>query len=249
MTRTIIVDDEVTARAALKGELTQYCPQLEIIAECSGMHSAVETINKLKPELVFLDIQLGDGTGFGVLEKLEWKNARIIFVTAYDEYAVQAFKVNATDYLLKPVDPAELTAAVDKALQKNISVNEYAVLGAMMEQRTSSLNEKIAIPQTKNIVICNRGDIVRIEALQGYSRIFMASGEKILSSRLLKDFEEMLHPHGFERVHHSYLVNLAHIRKFSTADGITLMMSDGETIPVSQRKKMSLLKLLEHISI
>lgn len=249
MIRTIIVDDEVTARAALKSELAQYCPQLNIIAECSGMSMAVETINNLKPELVFLDIQLGDGTGFGVLEQLEWKNCKVIFVTAYDEYAVKAFKVNATDYLLKPIDPGELTTAVKKALQNNQPAPDYAALGAMAENRTSTLNEKIAIPQTKNIVICNRGDIIRIEALQGYSRIFLSTGEKILSSRLLKDFEELLHPHGFERVHHSYLVNLAHIRKFSTADGITLMMSDGESIPVSQRKKTSLLKLLEHISI
>ncbi len=248
MIRTIIVDDEVTARAALKGELEQYCPQLEIVAECTGMHQAIATINELKPELIFLDIQLGDGTGFGVLEQLEWKNARVIFVTAYDEYAVKAFRVNATDYLLKPIAPGELTAAVKKALENKQPVN-HAALGVMIENRMGTLNEKIAIPQTRNIVICNRGDIVRIEALQGYSRIFLANGEKILSSRLLKDFEEMLHPHGFERVHHSYLVNLSHIRKFSTTDGITLTMSDGENIPVSQRKKMALLKVLEHISI
>lgn len=249
MIRTIIVDDEVTARAALKAELAQYCPQLDIIAECSGMQHAIKTINELKPQLVFLDIQLGDGTGFGVLEQLEWKNSRVIFVTAYDEYAVKAFKVNATDYLLKPVDPGELATAVKKALDNNKQPADYSALGVMIDNRMGTLNEKIAIPQTKNIVICNRVDIVRIEALQGYSRIFLANGEKILSSRLLKDFEEMLHPHGFERVHHSYLVNLAHIRKFSTADGITLTMSDGEQIPVSQRKKMALLKVLGHISI
>jgi two-component system, LytTR family, response regulator len=249
MTRTIIVDDEITARAALIAELAQYCPELHIVAECSGMHAAVETINKLKPELVFLDIQLGDGTGFGVLEQLEWKNCKVIFVTAYDEFAVKAFRVNAVDYLLKPIDPGELTLAVEKAMRKDRTAPDYTGLGTVIENRDNMLNEKIAIPQTKNIMICNRKDIIRIEALQGYSRIFLSSGEKILSSRMLKDFEEMLHANGFERVHHSYLVNLSHIRKFSTADGITLTMSDGETIPVSQRKKMALLKLLGNISI
>lgn len=249
MTRTIIVDDEVTARVALRAEMLQYCPQLEVIAECSGMHNAIETINRLKPELIFLDIQLGDGTGFGVLEQLEWKNSKVIFVTAYDEYAIKAFKVNATDYLLKPIDPNELTTAVKKAMEKNHLNAEYNGLSSLMDNRVSILNDKIAIPQTKNIIIVERKEITRVEALQAYSRIFLTSGEKILSSRLLKDFEELLHPHGFERVHHSHLVNLAHIKKFSTSEGITLLMSDGETIPVSQRKKNSLLKLLGNISI
>lgn len=238
MINAIIVDDEVTAIYALKEEIKHYCPHVHIIAECDGFKTAVDQINLLKPELVFLDIHLGDGTGFNVLEHTTWKGYKVIFTTAYDNYAINAFKVNAIDYILKPISGVELLAAVNKVIDS--------------EHPNPALNvidNKIALQLSDRISLYNISEIIRIEASSNYSWIYCANGEKVLSSKTLKEFEYALQSSGFVRVHHTHLINVSHLKKVFTKDGMMAEMSNGDMIPVSHRKKNLLLLMIERIKI
>lgn len=238
MINAIIVDDEVTAIYALKEEIKHYCPHVNILAECDGFTSAVTQINQLKPDLVFLDIHLGDGTGFNVMEHTTWKGYKVIFTTAYNNYAINAFKVNALDYILKPISGVELLAAVNK-------VTDTA-------QATSAINiidNKIALQLSDRISLYNISDIIRIEASSNYSWVYCTTGEKALSSKTLKEFEDALLQSGFVRVHHTHLINVLHLKKVFTKEGMIVEMSNGDMIPVSHRKKNLLLPMIDRIKI
>lgn len=238
MINAIIVDDEVTAIYALREEIKHYCPHVNIIGECDGFKSAVDQINLLKPDLVFLDIHLGDGTGFNVLEHTTWKGHKVIFTTAYDNYAINAFKVNAIDYILKPISGVELLAAVNKVTNSehpNPSIN--------------IIDNKIALQLSDRISLYNISDIIRIEASSNYSWVYCTNSEKVLSSKTLKEFEEALTPSGFVRVHHTHLINVSHLKKVFTKEGMIVEMSNGDMIPVSHRKKSLLLPMIDRIKI
>lgn len=235
---TIIVDDELTAIHALKEEIKHYCPNLNIIAECDGVKDAIKKIDSMKPALVFLDIHLGDGTGFNVLEQTTWKDYKVIFTTAYDNYAINAFKVNAVDYLLKPISGVELQAAVIKVCPERPA----AVKNITNESR-------LAIQHSKGVSLYNIADIIRIEAKSNYSWIYCIDGEKILASKTLKEFEDNLTTLGFIRIHHAHLINIAHLRKVYTKDCLQVEMSNSQLVPVSQRKKHLLLPLIAKMKI
>lgn len=238
MINAIIVDDEVTAIYALKEEIKHYCPHVNILAECDGFTSAVTQINQLKPDLVFLDIHLGDGTGFNVMEHTTWKGYKVIFTTAYNNYAINAFKVNALDYILKPISGVELLAAVNKVTDTT--------------QATSAINiidNKIALQLSDRISLYNISDIIRIEASSNYSWVYCTTGEKALSSKTLKEFEDALLQSGFVRVHHTHLINVLHLKKVFTKEGMIVEMSNGDMIPVSHRKKNLLLPMIDRIKI
>ena len=247
--RTIIVDDEATARAAIRAELVQYCPQLELIGESDGMAAAIELINQLRPDLIFLDIQLGDGSGFQVLDKMLWKDCCIIFITGYDQYAIRAFKANAIDYLLKPFETSALLKAVEKASLQRHYMMQAAALKQLLLNRPDGLAQKIAIPLSGGISLFATDEIVKIEALGNYSKIYLRNKDTLLSAKTLKEFEDSLQHSGFERVHHSHLINLVHLKKYLNKDGLSLELSDGSLVPLSKRKKAHILSLLEHISI
>jgi two-component system LytT family response regulator len=249
MLKTIIIDDEVTARDALQAEIKQHCPLLEIVGEFNGVLSGKEAIDSLKPDLVFLDIQLWDGTGFQLLEKISYKKFNLIFTTAYNEYAIKAFKVNAVDYLLKPIDSEELVAAVEKSLAIQDADSALKNINKLISDSNTILHKKIAIPLTGGISVLDAADIIRIEAISNYSRIYTKQNENLLSAKTLKDFELSLQQYGFERVHHSHIINLTHLKKYSNKDGSLLEMSDGSAVPLAQRKKAFILSILDHISV
>lgn len=249
MLKTIIIDDEVTARDALLAEIKQHCPLLEIVGEFDGVASGKEAIDSLKPDLVFLDIQLWDGTGFQLLEKITYKKFNLIFTTAYNEYAIKAFKVNAVDYLLKPIDSEELVAAVERSSTIKDADSALKNINKLINDSNTILNKKIAIPLTGGISVLDAEDIIRIEAISNYSRIFTKQNENLLSAKTLKDFELSLQQYGFERVHHSHIINLAHLKKYSHKDGSLLEMSDGSVVPLAQRKKAFILSILDQISV
>jgi len=245
----VIVDDEKNARAALVAEIKEHCGQLQIVGEADGVHSAVQLINETYPSLVFMDIQLGDGTGFDVLEQLQWKQLKIIFVTAYDKYAIRAFKVNALEYLLKPISSVELVNAVSKAVSLEMTMVQAVATKQLLELGKLGLSNKIAVPVSTGISVFQTDTIVRIEATGNYSTIHLQDGQKLLSSKHLKSFEDMLLHQGFERIHHSHVINLRHLKRYIHKDGNFVEMDNGEVLPVSQRKKTQLLSLLERISI
>jgi len=245
--KTIIIDDESKARDTIKDMLRIYCPELEIIGEGHNVLSGIQLIKTLKPDLVFLDIKMPDGTGFDLLNRIEKRDFSLVFLTAFDEYAVQAFKFSAIDYLLKPLDPDELIRAVDrvKEYQENDSQNISALLDNLKSIKKDS--KKLVLKTAESIFLVNVGDIIRCESTGNYTKFFMTNQKAVLVSHTLKEYDDILSEYHFFRVHQSHLVNLDHILRLDKADGGVLIMSDDQHVPVSIRKKEALVKALNAI--
>lgn len=246
MIRCIVVDDEKQSRNALISELDNFKDQIKIVAEADSMASAIEAINDFKPELVFLDIHLGDGMGFNVLENTSHHKCKVVFVTAYDEYAIKAFKFNAIDYLLKPVSPEDVGRVVNRV--SNFEPLEEHILNRnFLANYKSTGPKRIAISNSDGVHLVEIDEVIRCEADGNYTKIFTTTGEVILTSKTLKEYDTMLLDFNFERVHNSHLVNMRHIKKYLNKDSGYLQMSDGSQIPVSQRKKSYVLSILDKI--
>ncbi len=247
--RVIIIDDEERARQSLVDLLRISNNDIEVIAEADSVRAGIEAIHDQNPELLLLDINMPDGTGFDLLKQLDNIDFQIIFITAYEEYAVRAFEFSAIDYLLKPVDPLKLTDAIEKAKQAVEQRNLGLKLNALFANLDSphSGHKKLVLKTAENIYIISTSDIIRCESDCGYTQFFLPDGKKILVSRNLKDYEEMLNGFGFFRIHQSHLINLKYIDHYSKLDGGAVVMKDKTTIPVARRKKEDFLKLLEMI--
>ncbi len=249
MLRTIIIDDEAHMRQTLEKLVKQFCPNVKLVATAEGVNKGIEAIKKYHPDLILLDIKMNDGTGFDLLKKLEPVDFKVIFITAYDQYAIKAFKFSALDYLLKPVDPDELAESVNKA-EKVIMKELQTQLGALennMQTDNSSL-KKIVLKTFDNIHLVKIRDIIYCESDGSYTAIYLSSGKKIIVSNTLKDYDEMLSEYGFFRAHKSYLINLIHIDRFEKADGGTIVLNNECRLPVASRKKDQLLEMFERIS-
>lgn len=246
--RIIIVDDEKRIRTSLRHLISMYCPGTEVIAEAENVDSAVLEITKNKPDVVLLDIQMPGGTGFELLKRFNPVTFKFIFVTAYDQYAIQAFKYSALDYLLKPVNPDELVNAIEKARQQMHEAELSAKLNAFISNMSAIKREtKRIVLKTQDMVhVLNVSDIVRCEADRNYTRFVLNGGKNILVSGSLKEYDDMLGRDGFFRSHHSHLVNLSYIERLEKHHD-QLVMKDASTVPVAVRKKESLLQLLESI--
>jgi two-component system LytT family response regulator len=242
MIRTIIIDDEERGRRTLKTQINKYCPELEIVGEANGVQSGLEIIRHEKPDVVFLDIQMQDGTGFDLLEQIPQVNFAIIFATAYDQYAVQAFKFSATDYLLKPIDPDHLIKAVEKLQSELNSQSLSKKLEALFSNRNNF--EKIALPTFDGIILVKIKQIIRCQSESNYTTLFLPENEKIVVTKTLKDFDEMLTPLGFFRIHQSHLINMAFVNKYIKGDGGSVKMDDGTVLEVARRRKDTFLELL-----
>ncbi len=243
----LIIDDEKQARNALKDLLQPFAAELTIVAEADGVSAAVTAIDQCKPDLIFLDINLGDGNGFQVLEKSNWKDCMVIFTTAYDQYAVNAFKLNAVDYLLKPVMIGELQFAVAKVqarISDRYNAKQLEWLKEMM-QNGKTQEKKIVLKDNDTIYFVKVADIIRCQAEGTYTEFYIAPSQKITVSRSLKEYEDLLLPFGFIRVHHSHVVNKDKIQKFIKSDGGSLLLEGNQTVPVSQRRKSIVLSELK----
>lgn len=247
--RIIIIDDEDRARKSIADILRLSNSHREVVAEAYDVKSGLEAINNHNPDLVLLDINMPDGTGFDLLKKIDHIDFKIIFITAYEEFAIQAFEFSAVDYLLKPVDPAKLIEALGKAQQlvdqEKISLKLNALF-ANLDNNTAE-NKKLVLKTAENIYLVNTSDILRCESDGGYTRFFMMDGKKIMVSKNMKDYEELLNGLGFYRIHQSHLINLKYIDHYSKTEGGAVVMKDNSTLPVARRKKESFLKLLEMI--
>lgn len=246
MLKAIIIDDESKARSALKQELAFNCPEIELIGEADSVESAVALINQVSPDLLFLDIQLSDGLGFHIVEKIDPDEFAIIFTTAYSEYALKAFKTNAVDYLLKPISGDDLKNSVAKAIlnRRNDQHKQMELLISQLNQRSGQPG-KIVLKDINKTYFVKTDDILYCEAEGIYTKFVLEDKSSILVSKNLKEYETLLEPLGFLRTHHSFLVNPYKIKLFDKTDGGTLVLENGIHIPVSQRKKDSVLKILE----
>jgi len=242
MLKTVIVDDEQDAQVTLMRFLQMHCSNVNIVGTANGVEEGLSLIQKKQPQLVFLDIKMNDGTGFDLLKKLKAINFKLIFTTAYDEYALKAFKYSAIDYLLKPIDPEELVDAVERA-QKDNKTNTAQSVDSMFELYKEDKFDKLAIPSVDEFHFVHIADIIRCEASSNYSIIYLADGKKIVAPRTLKEFEKLLSSEGFFRVHQSHLINLNHINQFLKTKN-KILMSDDSTVEVSRRKKSLFLELI-----
>jgi two-component system LytT family response regulator len=239
MIRAIIIDDIGEARAVLKSDLENYCPNIEVVGEAEGVVTGAKCINELKPDLVFLDIQMKDGSGFDLLEILPIKNFKLIFTTASDEYALKAFKFSAVDYLLKPIDPDELMEAVNRVEHQEKASERISLLKENLNHP-----KRIALNTLDKIHIVQVAEIVRCESSVNYTMFYFTDDTKLLVTKTLKEFDQLLSDHDFIRVHQSHLINVKFIKGFTKSDGY-IFLKDGTKIPVSTRKKQVLMDMIQ----
>lgn len=248
MLKAIIIDDESRARSALKQEITLNCSDVQIIGEADSIAASVTLLDKLEPDIIFLDIQLSDGLGFTVLDQIDGNDYAIIFTTAYSEYALKAFKTSAVDYLLKPIDSEELVNAVNKVKHMQEDKKQQQSAGSARRDLNALQQKKIILHTTEGLHVIPIGDIIRCNSYGNYSFVFLKDGSKILLAKILKDIEESLQQYGFERVHHSHLINLNHVKSFRNKEGGMVVMTDMSEVPVSMRKKSAFLEQLEKLN-
>lgn len=234
--RTVVVDDEAHNRENIKELLRKYCTDVIVIAEAENAEEGLILIEKHQPELVFLDIQLGSQTAFELLKQLDKITFEIIFITAYDKYGIQAIKFAALDYLLKPIDIEELQIAVKKARDKIFQKNKDERVEYLLDYIKShnNIHSKIALPLFNEILYISTDDIIRCEANNTYTFFFLNTGERILISKTLKEYAEILKDHGFIRPHQSHLVNVKYIKSWLKEDGGILLLKNLTRIPVSR---------------
>lgn len=245
--KTIIIEDEEQAISALLSEIYRHCPHLDIAGTAGTVEDGVTLIKSMSPELVFMDIQLADGLGFSILEASKTSDFKVIFTTAFSQYAIKAIKFSALDYLLKPINGEELKAAVAKASASK-SANTSQIENFIKNQNLLNPNKKIALQTSQGIFLHELQSIVRCNADGNYTSIYFTNGKKLLIAKPLKEFEDMLCSFGFERIHHSHIINLNHLVSYLNKDGGYVVLTDNTTLPVSSRKKVQLLKILDNFN-
>lgn len=242
--RTVIIDDENKARETIKDMLALYCPELEIVGEANNVLSGIKLIKTVHPELVFLDIKMPDGTGFDMLNRINKKDFSLIFLTAFDEYAIKAFRFSAIDYLLKPLDPDELITAIERV--KDSLKKEQTDLSELLDnlKEIKKDSKKIVLKTAESIFLINIDDIIRCESNGNYTMFYLTNQKPVMVSHTLKEYDDILSEYNFFRVHQSHLVNLNHIIRLDKADGGVLIMNENQSVPVATRKKDALIKAL-----
>ena len=242
MLKAIIVDDELKSRESLKILLEEFCGNVRVTALCGNVSEAQEAIRVHAPQVVFLDIQLQRETGFDLLTRLGHVDFEIIFTTAYSEYAIQAFKFSAIDYLLKPIDTEDLKRAVDK-VEKKVAASLPDRLEKMLRGFMSDLSNsyKLALPTLDGLVFVNIKDVLYCEAMSNYTVFHTGDGKKFTVARSLKEYEGLLAEHNFFRIHNSYLINLREVKKYVRGEGGYVILHNDVSLDVSKRRKEAFL--------
>jgi two-component system LytT family response regulator len=249
MLDVLIIDDEAHICDSLNKLLVRHCPDVIVAGTANSVATGISAIQNLHPDLVLLDIQMADGTGFDLLNALPSIDFKIIFITAFDQFAIQAFKFSAVDYLLKPVNPEMLVEAIARAgqlIQEHHNLQMHALQENLMNIERQK--KKIILKTTENIHLLNLHDIISCESDNNYTCVYTTQGDKILVSKTLKDYDEMLAGCGFYRVHKSFLINLAHIKRFEKQEGGYIVLTNDLKIPVASRKRDEMLELLERMA-
>lgn len=248
MVRAFVVDDEPELRELNKRLLVKNFSEIEVVGACGTVAEAVEFINTYQPNLLILDIRLTDGTGFNVLQKIQPYNYSLIFVTAYNEFAIKAIKFSAIDYILKPIDEAEFCNAVNRALSSiNSTKLQEQVKTFFNYYERKTQNRRIVLKTSDAINIVEVSDITYCRSESNYTTFYFNDGSKLMISKVLKEYDDLLTDYGFFRPHHSFLVNLQYIRKLDKSDGGFLILKGGSEIPVSLRRKKKLIEVLENL--
>lgn len=237
--KTVIIDDEHDAVNFINSIICEYCPGLEVTGKAYDVSEGVEVVKEVKPDLVFLDVEMPHGSGFDLLSHFPEKEFDVIFITAFNHYAIKAIKYSAVDYILKPINVSEFIEAVNKVMQKRTSSifrgNEN--IKALLENLRTAVPSRLAIPTSEGMEYLNPKEIIRIEADRSYSWFYLTGDRKILVSKNLKEFQDLLSDRHFFRPHNSHLINLRYVKKYIRKEGGYIEMQDGSDIPVSRSRK------------
>lgn len=243
----IIIDDTSSSRNALRAKLSANCPEVTVVAECADAEEGMKMIKEYKPDIVFLDIEMPWLNGFTMLQQMDYRDFEVIFVTAYNHYAIQAIKFSALDYLVKPVDEEELKAAVAKAHQKNKNAKGNQRLDLLLQNFTTEheKNQRIAIPSLDGVDFIRIDNIIYLEADSNYTFVYLAGSNKMTVSKTLKEFEDMLPATMFIRIHHSYIINCNAVQRYIKGEGGQVIMKNAAVLDVSKRKKSEFLRAMQ----
>ena len=243
----LIIDDEKNSREVLETMLRKYCPEITLLASCGAAKEAVLRIQKEKPNLLFLDIEMPGMNGFELLEHLKDSVFELIFTTSYSEYAIKAIKHSALDYLLKPIDKEELIAAVQKASRNRSSVTSSRVDRLLELLDNKKVSKRFAVSTSEGLTILNAADIVYCESDGPYCKFYFSNNKTLIASKTLKETEDALQECDFCRIHNSYLINMKFVERYIRGEGGEVVLANGKTLPVSRTKKQDFLQLFEKI--
>lgn len=241
MLKAIIIDDEPDCVRLLALQLKEHCPNVQILAQLTNSEEGLQAIQSLEPHVVFLDIEMPGMNGFTLLEQLDDIPFSLVFVTAYNEFALKAFRFSALDYLLKPLDTQELQEAVQKA-EKRQRVDQRQIELLKMQMQGGQYPQKIAVPGQGGVVFVELKELVVCEAESNYTKLLLTNGKTYLLSKTLRDVQQVLEERNFLRVHRQYLINLEHIRMYHKGDNAYVLMSGDITIPVAKNQKERLVQ-------
>jgi len=241
--RTVLVDDDKSSLLTLKSLLEKNFTQVRIIGTAMTVKEAITLIDESKPQMVFLDVNLPDGEGFDVMERVTYRNFQVIFVTAYDKYAVRAFEFSALHYIVKPATVDGLKTAFDR--DKDVKDEDIADRLSVLKESLKGGHEKIIIPSSVGLNIVKLGDVVRLEADDVYTTFYLSSGQKFVASRSLNNYEKILEDLPFSRVHSKHLINLVYVKRYMRGKGGSVIMEDNSEVEVSVRKKADFLEKLK----
>ncbi|MBL7912054.1 MAG: response regulator transcription factor [Bacteroidia bacterium] len=247
--KVLIIDNDQKIRQGLKTMIEKFCPQVVELNEANAIQSGIEAIAKYNPDLIFLDVELDEGTGMDLLSKLKEYKFDVVFITAYNKYAVDAFKFSAIDFILKPIGLEDLLNALQKAktsLANKDLLKQLVILKENMGSLSSS-EKKIVLKDSGTMYFIKVSDIIHCKAEGNYTEFYLVNKQKLVTSNMLKEYEAMLEPYGFIRTHHSHLINIKKIVRFDKADGGSLLLENNHNVPVSQRKKDQVLEALSKI--
>jgi len=242
----ILIDDESNSRNSLRQKLITYCPQVNIVGEAENGDEGIKAIETYRPDIVFLDVEMPRMNGFIMLQQLQHRDFELIFTTAYDHYAIQAIRFSALDYLVKPIEIGTLKEAVERAREKKQTNSPNQRIETLLYNLLDEKNAhtRIAIPSMEGLQFVEIADIIYLEAESNYTFINLQPPSRITVSKTLKDFEDLLPPATFIRIHHSFLINKNHIRKYLKGEGGQVLMSNGKMLDVAKRKKTDFLKAI-----
>jgi two-component system, LytTR family, response regulator len=249
MKKALIIDDEQRTRELIAKMIESFDMGIEAIPKGENVKSGLDAIRELQPDLVFLDIQMPDGTGFDLLKAIPEKNFEVIFITAHEEFAIKAIKFSALDYILKPVDPEELRSAVERALETmNESPRpEENQFDALQHNIQPNQKRRLVLKTQESVHVVDLENIIRCEADRNYTSFYLSGGKKILVSRTLKDYETLLAGHNFLRVQQSHLINLNYVDRYDKGNGGAVVMKDGSEVPLSPAKREIFFQILENL--
>ena len=247
MIKAIIIDDENRTRDLISKMINSFDLGIEAIPAGENVQSGIQAILDHKPDIVFLDIQMPDGTGFDVLKAIPDKTFEVIFITAHEEFAIKAIKFSALDYLLKPVDPGELQAAVEKAIKAIHEKKEDSQFEALQHNIQPNQKRRLVLKTQESVFVIDLDEIIRCEADRNYTSFFLTGGKKILVSKTLKEYETMLSGHNFLRVQQSHLINLDFVDRYDKGNGGSVVMKDGSEVPLSPAKRDIFFEILEKL--